>query len=245
MTSFPAGFFADAAFLIAANYGQAIQCAPTHSVYWSNRANAYAHLGRWDRVADDLAKTIELGDDGIKPWSNLAIARLANNDTDGYRQACATMLERIGNEDENVALNRAVEACVLARDSLTDLSKPLALARELVDRRPAKVFSQRALGMALYRAGRLQESVEHLATAERLMQDPEATQGFKIQMPTKTWYFLAMAHHDLGNKAEAETWYEKAEQWSDKNRDSKEIGWPNRLQQQLLRAEVDRKQMKK
>ena len=69
------------------------------------------------------------------------------------------------------------------------------------------------LGIALYRAGRWQESLEALKTADQLSADkPEGSTAF----------FIAMAHWRLGDKPEARRWYDSAVEWMDKNQPKNE-----------------------
>ena len=61
--------------------------------------------------------------------------------------------------------------------------------------------------MAQYRAGRWQEAVQSVTKAQELM---PATFGFND-------FFLAMAHWQLDQKAEARKWYDQAVEWMEKN----------------------------
>ncbi len=64
------------------------------------------------------------------------------------------------------------------------------------------------LGVAQYRAGNWQASIDALRKAMGLRREGN---GFD-------WFFLAMAHRRLGNKGEARGWYGRAVGWMDKNR---------------------------
>jgi hypothetical protein len=76
----------------------------------------------------------------------------------------------------------------------------------VVDRRPGNV--RRTLGVALYRAG------DWRAAAEALHKGAELRAGGD----SSDWFFLAMAHRQLGDKDEARRWYDKAVEWMDRNR---------------------------
>jgi len=55
------------------------------------------------------------------------------------------------------------------------------------------------LGGALYRAGRFEESIRRLEEGNRLRHG---------QSTPRDWAFLALAHHQLGHRAEARRWLE-------------------------------------
>ena len=58
----------------------------------------------------------------------------------------------------------------------------------------------KALGAALYRAGRFEEAIRRLEEAIRLRDGESLAQG---------WPFLAMAHHRLGHRDEARRWLDR------------------------------------
>ncbi len=64
------------------------------------------------------------------------------------------------------------------------------------------------LGIAQYRAGQWQAAIDSL---NRSMQLYAGGDSFD-------WFFLAMAHWELGHKGEARSWYREAVQWMDKNK---------------------------
>ncbi len=64
------------------------------------------------------------------------------------------------------------------------------------------------LGVALYRTGKWQAAIDALSKSEDLHQADSALD----------WFFLAMAHWQLGHKVEARERYEKAIKWMGENR---------------------------
>jgi len=63
------------------------------------------------------------------------------------------------------------------------------------------------LGVAHYRTGDWKATLAALEKAMQLSNGGDGTD----------WFFLAMAHWQLGGKDEARTWYDKAVQWMDRN----------------------------
>src|SRR5262249_42563187 len=66
----------------------------------------------------------------------------------------------------------------------------------------------KTLGVAQYRAGDWKAAVAALEKAMQLRNGGDST----------GWFFLAMAHWQLGDKDQARKWYDKAGVWMDKNK---------------------------
>ena len=73
-----------------------------------------------------------------------------------------------------------------------------------------------SLGALLYRNGQVAEAIESLTLDSRRWEQSGSisTPGYYDLLPGYTWYFLAMACHDLGRFAESRTWYDKAEAYT-------------------------------
>jgi tetratricopeptide (TPR) repeat protein len=76
----------------------------------------------------------------------------------------------------------------------------------------AKPTNWNTLGVAHYRAGDWKAAIEALTKSIELGRGGD---GFD-------WFFLAMAHWQLGERAHAMTWYGKAVRWMDKNQPKNE-----------------------
>ena len=83
-----------------------------------------------------------------------------------------------------------------------------------------------ALGAALYRAGRLDDAVDLLELSNELRLFPRAHAD----------YFLAMAHHDLGDEDLAREILARAESWYAEHGDDRDEIW--RAQLSWLRDEA-------
>jgi tetratricopeptide (TPR) repeat protein len=120
--------------------------------------------------------------------------------------------------------------------------QPLALAERAVSSDPGNYVYARALAATLYRANRLDEAIEQLQRAMALRKQPSPS----------VWLFLAMAHHRLGHKEEAQKWLENSAQWIEQARSAKpetetkrdEVYWSNlpwteQLTLELLQREAE------
>jgi serine/threonine protein kinase/Tfp pilus assembly protein PilF len=89
-----------------------------------------------------------------------------------------------------------------------DPARAIELAKEALALRPENDATWNTLGVAQYRAGDWKQAVASLEKAEELAPGKYvAHNGF----------FLAMAHWQLGDKARARAWYDKAVAWTEKN----------------------------
>jgi Flp pilus assembly protein TadD len=241
-----------------------ITAEPAHWALRVSRGHAHAASGTWDKAATDYATAIELAAVDPEVWYFLALARLARGDAEGYRTACAGLLQRFGASTDIPTANLVAWTCALAPDAVPDLARPVGLAEGAVANCPkdsghhfmgtivcfdgrfgrAAAAATRArayaglntLGAGLYRAGRLEEAVQRLSEAVR------ASGGDGTYAD---WLLLAMAHQRLGHGAEARRWLDKAVRWLDRADwpQPKDVApsptWPERLEAQLLRREAE------
>jgi tetratricopeptide (TPR) repeat protein len=88
-----------------------------------------------------------------------------------------------------------------------DPAQAVELAKKAVGASPTKEHWN-TLGVAHYRAGHYSDAVTALEKSTQLGNDHGA----------QVWFFLAMARWQLGDKAEARAWYDKAVAWTGNNR---------------------------
>jgi uncharacterized protein HemY len=89
-----------------------------------------------------------------------------------------------------------------------DPKKAVALATNAVGLAPKARHIWNTLGAAHYRAGDWKAAVTALGKSMELRQGGDAFD----------WFFLAMAHWQMGDKKQARRWYDKAVPWMEKNR---------------------------
>jgi tetratricopeptide (TPR) repeat protein len=93
--------------------------------------------------------------------------------------------------------------------SLRDPKRAVALAEEAVELAPRSAWSWQILGWARYRTGAWKDSIAALEKSIDLRENG----GESFQ-----WFFLAMAHWQVGNKEQARKWYDRAVDWADRIR---------------------------
>ena len=98
-----------------------------------NRASAYGELGKWEQAAADYAWAAEWKTADPSACYLHALVRVPLGDRDGYRKACALILERFSAQAKVAGAELAVWACVLAADGVTDhafalLAAPMNIA---------------------------------------------------------------------------------------------------------------------
>jgi tetratricopeptide (TPR) repeat protein len=91
-------------------------------------------------------------------------------------------------------------------------ARAIAFAKKAVELAPKQGAYWNTLGVAHYRGGDWKAAVETLQKSMELRQGGDSFD----------WFFLAMAHWQLGEKDKAREWYDRAVQWMDKNQPSNE-----------------------
>jgi WD40 repeat protein/Tfp pilus assembly protein PilF len=121
--------------------------------------------------------------------------------------------------DEAVAYRKAIEhndlAWRLATSSdvkLRDGGQAVALAKKAVELDPKNGAYANTLGAAHYRSG---DWTAAIAALEKSMELREGSDSFD-------WFFLAMAHWQLGEKDKAREWFERAVKWMDEHQPANE-----------------------
>jgi hypothetical protein len=117
--------------------------------------------------------------------------------------------------DRQTALQHNNLAWRLATDrdaKIRDPERAVALAKKAVELAPDVATYWNTLGAAHYRAGNWKDAV---AALDKSMELRNGGDSFD-------WFFLAMAHWQLGHKEEARKWFDKAVERMEKNRPSDE-----------------------
>jgi tetratricopeptide (TPR) repeat protein len=104
--------------------------------------------------------------------------------------------------------------------------RAVELARKAVELEPKSRSFWNTLGAALYRAGDWRAAIQVLEKSMELSKGGDSID----------WFFLAMAHKQLGETDKARAWYDKAVEWMDKNRPTNE---------ELLRFRADAEELMK
>jgi WD40 repeat protein/tetratricopeptide (TPR) repeat protein len=197
----------------------------------SHIARGQLHIaqGRPEKAIPDFAKAVHLEPENLRLRYNLALALLALGDQDGLRQFCSDVLSHFGTTANPRVANSVAWYCVLGPDAAADRATPVRLAKLAVtDTSEAeKPTFLNTLGAALYRAGRFEDAIHRLEEGIR-------KRGGK-SLP-QDWVFLALAHHGLGNRAEARRWLDRLRAYLP---DEKPSAFWNELEIRLLRREAE------
>jgi uncharacterized protein HemY len=95
---------------------------------------------------------------------------------------------------------------------LQNPERAVQLAQKAVTLEPARGAYHNTLGVACYRAGQWQDAVAALKKSMHLQSGGDCLD----------WFFLAMAHHRLGDEQMARDWYGRAAQWMDQHKSQDE-----------------------
>ena len=198
----------------------------------------YVEQEETDKAEDEFARAIELDGDTRHAWYLPALVRAAVADEKGYRAACRTVLDCFEKSDEREILNQVAWTCAIGPDVIDDYRRVVRLTdRTMADVDEPMHHLQNTRGAVLYRAGRFDDAAEQLEEA--------VADHWKGGTPWD-WFFLAMAHHELGNADDAHDWLDKAVEWIDED-DSEsgeeesrpELGWDQQLELEILRQEAE------
>ncbi|MHC4498952.1 MAG: tetratricopeptide repeat protein, partial [Planctomycetota bacterium] len=125
--------------------------------------------------------------------------------------------------------------CVLGPDAIKDLEQSVKLAERTLESDPENDRYLNTLGAILYRVGRFDEAVKKLTKLANAWE--ETGQYPTLTSPAYTWFFIAMAQHQLGNIDESLKYYNKAL----KRAEQELLGnpsWNRKITLQLLEAEA-------
>jgi serine/threonine protein kinase/Tfp pilus assembly protein PilF len=89
-----------------------------------------------------------------------------------------------------------------------DPARAVKIARLAVEEAPQQGDFWNTLGVAYYRAGAWNSAVEALGESMKLRKGGDG----------EDWFFLAMAHWQLGERVQARAWYVRAVEWMARNR---------------------------
>ena len=189
-----------------AAYRKAIELDPKISDFHSNLGVLLSDkFGDYDAAVECYRTAIQLDPERPLVHSNLgtALSRLGKLDEAlaAHRKALA-IDPQLGRACSDIAWILATRADVRLRDPREALTLAIKAAR--LD--PADPLNCGCLGVAHYRTGNWKAAIPALEKFVQLSGGGDAS----------GWFFLAMAHWQLGNKTEARRWYDKAVEWTNR-----------------------------
>jgi tetratricopeptide (TPR) repeat protein len=168
-----------------------------HPALHVSRGIARIWLGRWAEADADFVTDIERRGDVVS-WGPHALLRLRLGDIDGYRDACATMLEWYAENASFVTSQRIAHACVLAPDAVADLERVARIGARVAALAPQSKTFREVMAATCYRAGRYEEALACLDQAAKLKSHQDGDSYGNV--------FRAMCHDRLGHRDEARKW---------------------------------------
>jgi hypothetical protein len=160
-------------------------------------------LGRWDQADADIGRVLQSGEIGdARPWYEHACLRLLTGDIDGYRRACARIVDHFAGTDDPVTAFFAARACAVVPDGVVDPAQLARWARLSLSAAPDSPWTLHVLGLVDYRAGRYEQAVHWLTRTPKTSSEWEGHATNQL--------LLAMSHHRLGHADEARKWLELA-----------------------------------
>jgi serine/threonine-protein kinase len=200
---------------------------------------ARVHVGRreWKEAVAAYAEGFELGPtDDSELWFEYAAVQLLADDRAGYRRACAHMLARCQPAGP-MRPYLVARACTLARDSTDNPALPGRLAQDELMRSPTAFWSLTEQAALQFRGSATENVV--LLFERSLVADGRPGRA------VLNWLWLALAHQQGGNAAEARLWLDRAARWLDQQggrmpRDTRDLGLHRHawLEAHVLRKEA-------
>ena len=194
-----------------AQYREAIRLDPVNAWAHIRLGNSLIMQGKFGEAIAVFQQTIDRDPKDYKALMGRALC---------HRQASRLAEARV---DLELAVNLApgdplpmnTLAWWLATDrnaSDRDPKRAVRLATRAVELAPKVGSNWNTLGAAHYRAGDWKAAIEALTKSMELSNGGDSND----------WFFLAMAHWQLGDKPQARSWYDKAVAWMEKNQPKNE-----------------------
>jgi tetratricopeptide (TPR) repeat protein len=217
-------------------YAQAIALDSGNAEAYFRRGELYAQMGQQEEAASDFSRVIELNPKepeawyndpkNALPWRKRAAAYLSLRQYEKAISDFNKVLEVNPNDDVYNTVAWLFATC--PDSNWCDPVRAVKLAQKAVELAPKEGNYWNMLGVAQYRAGNWKAAVTALEKSMDLRRGGDSSD----------WFFLAMAHWQLGDKNEASKRYDQAVQWLEKNQPkNEELGRFRAEAENLLRIE--------
>jgi tetratricopeptide (TPR) repeat protein len=205
----------------AANvYSELVKLQPSNSTFVGELARACAELGEWPEAARLLAGAVN--QPFASTWRYLALSRNSAGQFVEYQKIVRQMTERYKDAERPDALNLTAWVAVLYRDPGVSPEQSVEFAERAHRAFPANAAPYlNTLGVALYRSGRFDESIERLEESQQqynalplksALKATGASTDITPEGVCLNLLFLAMAHKQLGHDAESRKCWDEAVQ---------------------------------
>jgi WD40 repeat protein/Tfp pilus assembly protein PilF len=221
-----------------ADQTRALKLLPGEARIWAHRGFAHASLREWAEAERDFGRASELDTSYQYPPFAVALVRLARGDVEGYRRACAGLLERLGKDAAPEDGRLLALLCAVGPAPMPEPERILDLAGKAVAAEPGGHDVLTALGLALYRTGRIDEAARRL--------DDAATRRGRGTEPLDL-LALALVRRQQSRPREAVELLDAARAWldaagpagdGDGDGGRASLPWPSRLMVEVLLREA-------
>jgi WD40 repeat protein/serine/threonine protein kinase/tetratricopeptide (TPR) repeat protein len=185
-------------------YARLLELQPGDGQLWCARGRYHALRTRWDQAGADFARGIEGAAPGSEECFEHACLRLIVGDDDGYRAFVADLERGACRLDDPFVAYVLARTAVMATAPVVDPERITRWAERAVAS-SLNGWNLHTLGVAHYRAGRLDEAIK------RLEESNAGDWGEQGRMQNRL--VLAMAHHRLGRAAQARALLEEVTRW--------------------------------
>jgi tetratricopeptide (TPR) repeat protein len=195
---------------------RAIEFQPYRSYLYRWRGSAHFGLKHYEQALADIAKAVELGPDDLSSLAWILPEEMASCPDEKFRTGMHALADKTirfhksrPDAPNNIGWHYRL-AWVLATwpdVELRDPKQAVAHGKKAVELAPGSGRMWNTLGVAQYRNGAWRAAVEALMKSIQLRKGGDSFDFF----------FLAMAHWQLGEKDKARAWYDRAVAWMDKN----------------------------
>ncbi|MCI0460419.1 MAG: tetratricopeptide repeat protein, partial [Gemmataceae bacterium] len=175
-------------------------------------AGAHAGLGgslslqkKWEEAITVYKDAIRLKPDDANCHINLGCALQNHN---RWQEAIAAYEQAVWLKPAHAKAqaNLAQALAICPEGKYRDPRRAVEAAKKALALGPESSWKWQIVGWAQYRAGDWKASIVALEQSMALQTNPKGGGPWQ-------WFFLAMAHWQLGNKDEARTWYDRAARW--------------------------------
>jgi superkiller protein 3 len=195
-----------------AAYRQAIRLKPNYGCAFSNLGLALLGKGLVDEAVAACKEGVRLGPaEHVDHHINLGMA-LAQKGLTGEAIASYGRAIEIAPKNAGVHNNLGWLLATCSEARFRHPARAVELAKKAVALMPKDGTMWNTLGAAHYRAGNWKEAVAALEKSIELRQGGDSFD----------WYFLAMAHWQLGERKKPRDWFDKAGEWMDQNQPKNE-----------------------
>jgi WD40 repeat protein/tetratricopeptide (TPR) repeat protein len=198
------------------------------------RGEIFGALGRFDEAATDLVSWAKLGGTNNPAlWHAHAALRLRAADAEGYRLACARMLDRFGQTKDAGAAAFVVMTCALEPSGTSEPARIARMAIAFFTPEPRSLDSCLMRGAAEFRAGQYAEAIRLL---RRGIDNPATSSTMLAEV------YLALAYRKSGQHADAERCLKNADRSYQDTIKRKPPGlhWYRQIDYEVLRREAER-----